>query len=443
MPAALSKEKDNNAEAAAAVAQKKKQVFALNLSVFQSVVQHIITLQSEPMLVRELCNNDSSRTATLLANTTGLVGFLSLFLNQAGGKFTDVVGRKPGLLLGPIVNIFLGALAASNSSSLTAVLTCRVLRLIVTTFSNTVVVTASLMDICSGKDLGVAFTQMGATIGIAVILGPIMESIILKRTGHPRYSYFALSFFALVQAVFNMMQQETLDKARRAAMHTVMKLETFNPFGFASVYTRGTKKLQSAVTITTLQMALEGKNLSDLGQIWQRLHLKWGVSEIRNFVVAYGIACAIAGAKLTPYMLKTRSAYDFTSQTNVVNVLAYFLRPLSENPMFYCCVTPLLLPGVNGASASALKAVSSDLASAEGFLKGEFSGYVNNLRAVTGAVAPVIYGNWYAWCARRGIYPGTTWWIAGLIGAIMPQYILWRTQCCKPTPLELDGGSTK
>lgn len=45
------------------------------------------------------------------------------------------------------------------------------------------------------------------------------------------------------------------------------------------------------------------------------------------------------------------------------------------------------LPGVNGASATALKSISTDLATAEGFGKGEFSAWSNNLRALAGAAA--------------------------------------------------------
>ena len=83
--------------------------------------------------------------------------------------------------------------------------------------------------------------------------------------------------------------------------------------------------------------------------------------------------------------------------------------------------------GANGSAATALKAVSTDLASEEGFGKGEFAGWVMNLRALAGSIAPLIYGNFFAWCRNQNLNPGMTWWIAGLIGAVLPQLLLFGT----------------
>merc|ERR1719453_322520 len=90
---------------------------------------------------------------------------------------------------------------------------------------------------------------------------------------------------------------------------------------------------------------------------------------------------------------------------------------------FVLAIIPML-PGVNGNSASALRAVRGDLAKQEGFGVGEFAAWSNNLRALAGAAAPVIYGNVYSWCARNNVSPGKSFWAAAVFGALVPEVLL-------------------
>uniref|UniRef100_A0A7S1R9X5 Uncharacterized protein n=1 Tax=Alexandrium catenella TaxID=2925 RepID=A0A7S1R9X5_ALECA len=404
-------------------------VTAINKSVFQSVCQHMITLQSEPMLVSEICHGNVAQSARLLANTQGIAGLLGLFLNQAGGKFSDALGRKPGLLLGPLSNIIVGQLVFRYPGSRLLVLICRIVRMVLTTFSNTVMCTAALSDVCSGKDLALAMSTVGATTSLAAISAPFLESIILQRTGSPRYSYLALSLLGAVQLVHNLAAvPETLDAARRTVGGLALSLQSLNPFGFLQLYTKGSKALQKMVTIATFQMCLEGKNLSDVTEIWKREHLKWSIRGSRNFVVAHGILTVLSSVLLIPHLLKTRSPRAFTAVTDCANFAGFCLRGVAEAPIVFVLANLLALPGVNGASAAALKALSSDLAASEHFGRGEFSAWVNSLRAVAGSAAPVLYGNYYAWARRRGAPPGTVFMLAAIVGAVLPQVILWHTE---------------
>merc|ERR1719245_1249555 len=107
-------------------------------------------------MMDEICKGDRILSSRLLSGSSGLVGILSIFLNQIGGKFSDSVGRKPGLLLGPIGNMILGALVYKNSGSKHLILASRILRMSITTFSNTVIINALLADSLSGKHLAIA-----------------------------------------------------------------------------------------------------------------------------------------------------------------------------------------------------------------------------------------------------------------------------------------------
>ena len=109
-----------------------------------------------------------------------------------------------------------------------------------------------------------------------------------------------------------------------------------NPFKFLNLFgPTTTSTLKKLVVIATLQSLLEGKNAVDLVQVWQREHLKWGVEEMKNFTVTYGILMFGSGQLLTPWLLKSMSGMAFTTFTNFTNLVAFILRGSVEDPMVF------------------------------------------------------------------------------------------------------------
>ena len=116
----------------------------------------------------------------------------------------------------------------------------------------------------------------------------------------------------------------------------------------------------------------------------------------------------------------------FTSTLNFTNFLCFFIRGARESTALWLWCVPLLLPGVNEAVTVALKGASVDKATADGFGKGEFSGWQYNLRAVSAAIGPFLMGHWYAMTYQSKIQymRGSVFAFAGVIGAVIPQIIL-------------------
>merc|ERR1712107_475276 len=48
----------------------------------------------------------------------------------------------------------------------------------------------------------------------------------------------------------------------------------------------------------------------------------------------------------------------------------------------------------------------------------------NNLRACAGACCTTLLGFTYAWCRENNVSPGYTYFLAGLIGGVIPQLML-------------------
>eukprot|EP00443_Scrippsiella_acuminata_P023707 CAMPEP_0115234152 /NCGR_PEP_ID=MMETSP0270-20121206/34645_1 /TAXON_ID=71861 /ORGANISM="Scrippsiella trochoidea, Strain CCMP3099" /LENGTH=423 /DNA_ID=CAMNT_0002648889 /DNA_START=45 /DNA_END=1316 /DNA_ORIENTATION=+ len=389
-----SKAVEDEGKAGPALWEKKKRDAFVSTALahtFQSVAQHVLLIQSELMLVRNLCGDDMAQTARYLANTQGLVGMLGLIVNQAGGKLSDYMGRKPFLMLGPLCNMICGLLVYKNPMDKVIVLACRVIRMIVTTFSNTIMVQAASTDVLDPTEQAVAGAKLGAAIGAGIVLTPFLETALLRRTGNPKFTYLLLSGIAGLQAVFAAARfPETLQRAKEGA---ISWLSLLNPFAFTSIYTRGSRALKGLVSIVTMQQLIDGKNVSDVTEIWKRNHLNWSIEGSRNFIVLYGTLVIISGAKIGPELVKRMTNRGYTSFTNMTNTLGFFMRGATDKSWLFLLATLPMLPGVNGNSARKLQVRVSKLATDEGFSNGEFSAWLNNLRALTSTVTPIVVGN--------------------------------------------------
>mmetsp|Transcript_36128 Transcript_36128/g.114882 ORF Transcript_36128/g.114882 Transcript_36128/m.114882 type:complete len:450 (-) Transcript_36128:84-1433(-) len=408
-------------------AQKRATVRMLMLSLFQSVVQHVLVLQSEVMLFSQACGGDPGKTARALVNTTGITGVLGLVVNQVGGKLSDALGRKHFFHVGPLANIVCGLLVCLRPKSLGVLMFTRILKLMATTFSGSVMCQSSLMDVVSGKEMAVVGSQVNSWVGVAVVGSPFLESLLLKLgRNDPRTTYFALAVLAAAQSSLNSLAMpETLAVAKRASISKFFEsVASINPFSFVSVYTSSNRILKKLVTIQTLQYFLEGKCTSELFQMWARNNLRWTNDNIRNFVAFWGAMVTGGGMFLHPYLLKTLSIRSYTSFTNICLWMGISLHGLAEKGACMWLGVPLLTPGVNGGSTHAVRSLANDIAVAEGYGNGEFTAWTNNLRALGTSMAAVLYGQWYARCQEKGVYAGSAWWIAAFLGGLLPQLIL-------------------
>uniref|UniRef100_A0A7S0AT86 Major facilitator superfamily (MFS) profile domain-containing protein n=1 Tax=Pyrodinium bahamense TaxID=73915 RepID=A0A7S0AT86_9DINO len=426
--AASVKDAEDTDEAALAPATKRTAVRVLTLGIFQAVLQHVLALQSEVTLFTHALGGDQAATARSLSVATGITGVAGLFLNQVGGKLSDSLGRKLFFLTGPLVNILAAAAVLQRSGSIAVLMLVRILKSIFTTFSGTVMCQAALADICSGQEMALVGTNVQVAVGLAVVLGPYLESAILKISkGDPRSPFKAVALFSIFQLLNNgLFLPETLVQKKRSTLAKFFEsLASVNPFTFIRVYFGKSTVLKKLLTIQTLQYCADGKVTSDLFQMWSRNNLAWAASTSRDFVAFWGAAVTAGGAVVHPYLLRKLSTFTFSTVGNVCVWMGLTMHGILEKGISMWGAVPFLVPGVNGGSAHAIKALSLDIARSEGYGNGEFSAWANNMRALAQSVDTVLLGMWYARCKERGLYQGTAWFLAGFIGAGLPQLIIW------------------
>eukprot|EP00729_Bicosta_minor_P006370 gene6370-4414_t len=139
-----------------AVAKRNKQVFLVNFHFTVNLMSSILTWNTRSTILLKLLKGDSKKLAKYLAGWTLAIGAGEFLLNPTVGKLSDAIGRKPFMLLSPIMNIVMKTMVALNPSIWTLSLEkvfCDGLR----TMSGTTMATNSLMDLLEGKDLMEAF----------------------------------------------------------------------------------------------------------------------------------------------------------------------------------------------------------------------------------------------------------------------------------------------
>lgn len=425
-PSPASDAKAEGAELALPEKTKKKAVNFLILGIFQAVLQHVLALQSDVALFSNAVA-DEAATARYLASSQAISGVAGLFLNQIGGKLSDSLGRKMFFLVGPLVNILGAAAVLKRSKSIFTLMAVRILKGVFITFSGTVMCQASLADVCSGQEMALVGTKIQAAVGVAVVAGPYIESILLKSSNNDHRTPFkALAVFSLFQMLTSaIFLPETLVKSKRTDLSVFFSsIASLNPFSFVKAYLGKNALLKKLLTIQTFQFCNDGKVTSDLFQMWSRNNLQWAANTSRDFVAFWGAAVTAGGAFIHPWLLKNLSNFNYSSLGNISVWIGITMHGLMEKGFLMWGGVPFLVPGVNGGSAHAIKSLSLDIAREEGYGNGEFSAWANNMRAMIQALDIVLLGMWYARCKERGLYQGTTWFIAGFIGAGLPQLLM-------------------
>lgn len=412
-----------------ALEQRKQERLSklLVLNIFQAVVQHVVVLQSEVALFTAACGGNTGKAMRALSTSTGLVGVLGLVVNQLGGKISDAIGRKLGYVVGPVVNMIAAALVIGKGDSLFVLIASRVLKLIFTTFSGSVVTGASIADALRPKHQMAIGPRINGWVGVAVTGTPFLEAFILKvGGGNPRNTYKALAIISALQLFYvTIALPETLKSRKPLSLDKISDtLAALNPLGFLRIFRGKNAALKQLVSISTFQSCCEGRCTSELFQLWAQNNLKWTNYGIRNLISTWGAVVTVSSLYLQPHLGKKLCARSYTSFCNAGMTCGLAVTGLA--PHWTCAYGGLvpIIAGINGGNSVAVKTLAAEISKIEGYGNGEFSAWVTNLRTLVQSFATIVYGQWYAYCQDNGIYAGSAWWLAAVIGGLVPQLMV-------------------
>eukprot|EP00928_Gymnodinium_smaydae_P024447 TRINITY_DN19778_c0_g1_i1.p1 TRINITY_DN19778_c0_g1~~TRINITY_DN19778_c0_g1_i1.p1 ORF type:complete len:483 (+),score=109.82 TRINITY_DN19778_c0_g1_i1:68-1450(+) len=414
---------------ALAPAAKQKTINRLLLGIFAAVLQHVLVLQSDVRLFKAAVGGNEAALSRALSASAALSSVIGLLVNQVGGKLSDSIGRKPFLLLGPLVNMCCASVNILKSDSISLLVSTRILKNVFTTFSGTVMSQAAFQDVATPEESAAIGPKVGIAIGSAVIFGPFVESWCLRLSGNDSRAAFKAIILVGALQMANALSgvSETLGKAALAKLdfESLSKaIGDFNPFGFVKLFRSKNALVRRLYTILTLQLCSDGKVTSDLCQMWCQNNLKWSPTMVRNFISSYGAATILAGECIQKPLLKKLSVFWYSTIGNLGVWLGLTLHGLAERGALMWGGLPFLLPGVNGANSHAVKALAFKHAQKDGFGNGELAAWTANVRTLAHSLDIFLLGMLYARCKERGLHPGAPWMVAGAICGLLPQLLL-------------------
>lgn len=212
-------------------------------------------------------------------------------------------GRKPFLLFSPTVNCILKAMVAMNPSLMMIGIE-RVVDGAITTLAGSTTCSAMLSDLYSGKDLGIAYAKLGSAAGLGAIGGSFLAGRLVAYGLKPVHIFGVSSAIAAAQLSMHIIggTQETLMDHKKKAIEKASDMVA-NPISFFKLFTQS-HSLRILVLVAGLQCMPEGKNISDLLQIYNMQDVGMTDAMRANFVTAFG-ACMVFGGRLAKPSIET------------------------------------------------------------------------------------------------------------------------------------------
>ena len=169
------------------------------------------------------------------------------------------------------------------------------------------------------KERAGASAMLGSWSGVGVILGPLLGGKIMANSS-PATCFGAAAALAVAQfGLVASCMPETLAAGARVKMNW----NCISPLSFFKLF-KGTATLRQLAIVMGLQCVAEGKNISDLNQVYLAEECGFDITWRSRWMMAFGLAM-IGGGRLSQWLIKRLSASTFTSFANTMTMLAFGL----------------------------------------------------------------------------------------------------------------------
>lgn len=231
---------------------------------------------------------NTAAAARLTGTMASCAAMVELVINPLFGRISDRIGRKPFLVLAPLVNVILHTLVGLFPSTVGFnVLDRMVTGAFIPSFMTSV--NAMNSDLYEGKKLAQAKSLIDMYFGIGILVGPVIGG----RLGGAN-SFFASAVVALISSVYLYFScEETLPQTNRALdVHLKDVLVGFNPFKFTQLFTT-TPQLRNLTLVSGMQRLGDPSTIQDLNVIYARTKFGWSVGQTGQVKLCSVINCLL------------------------------------------------------------------------------------------------------------------------------------------------------
>jgi len=397
--------------------EARKERITRNLCIAQGLMMFSVTtvVPTRAPMVLKIKKGDAAATARAMGMMSGCAAIIELFVNPVLGKLSDQHGRKPFMMLAPIVNAILHSGVAVFPGSLATQFIDRMISGAMI-FGFMAPNNAALADLHAQNPtkLGAVSALAGAYFGIGCALGPLIGS---KFQGKWSFLLSALAFVGTFLYSARMEETLSLDKRKQ------FKASDINPLAFLKLFK--TDNMKNLTLAALFQSFGDYFNIYDMNNLFMIKVLQYKQAQIGNFATGVGVS-QILGGKFTKNFIEKTSLTTTVLFSNATWILGMFLMGSARNTKQAFLALAIWTFGQQ--RASPVNAYLQKYGAAEGMGKGEIVAAQGNLTAYCKVLIPLFYSNLFAFTTSNGRnIPGSPYFVICVITALAQQ-MFWRAK---------------
>lgn len=363
------------------------QQLAISAGIFMTAVTMVVPTRA-PMVLK-IKNGDAIATVKTMGLMSTFAAVIELIVNPILGKMSDEVGRKPFMMMAPIVNACLHMLVAMMPNNLAMQFLDRMISGSMI-FGYVAPAQAAMADLYAStpQKYGQNMASWGSNFGMGCALGPLLGS---RLQGANSFLASALAFLAAGYYMNSI--PETLAESNKKKF----KPSDINPVAFLKLFQD--KKLTWLAITTGLQSFGDYVNIYDINNLFMIKVLGYDQGQIGNFATTVGVT-QILGGKVTAKIIAKMGLKSATTFANTLWVLGMAMMGSARNTKQ--AFTALLLWTFGHQRNTSVAPYIQKYGGAQGMGRAEIIAATGNLNAYIKVLIPLLYSNIFAWATSGG-----------------------------------------
>jgi len=386
----------------------RKEEVAKNLAVSAGLMMLSVTMivPTRAPMVLAIKNGDIAATARSMGIMSSCAAIVELFVNPVLGRMSDQYGRRPFMMVAPLVNAFLHSMVALMPTNMTMMFVDRMISGSMI-FAWAAPMQAAFSDLFADpKQLAMAGAKSGTFFGLGCAIGPFLGA----KFGGARSMLASAVMFVITSLWISAKIPETLkDESKKE-----FRLAASNPLAFLNLFR--TKTLASLTATLGLQSFGDYANIYDINNLYLKSEMDYGQQQVGTFAMSYGFT-QIAGGLIGQTTIKSFGQKTHTLIQNVMMIVGMGLLGTSRNGrQLAICLMALMF---SHQKSTGVGAYLQKHGTAAGMGRGEIVASTGNLNAIIKVFAPLVYSNLFAWATTHGRkVPGAPYFLIGFLTAL-------------------------